>query len=129
MEYFDESLWDGPLFESHSRSEFPHVLLKSESRNALFRLIPVRLVPVQYLPGLGLELLDLLELLDPDLPRALALVFDRGDRPPDSPGRSAAAATAASGIVHICARSCCCCHCHISSRILDLDLSLHLDLY
>ncbi len=86
MEYFDESLWDGPLFESHSRSEFLHVLLKSESRHALFRLIPVLLVPVQYLPGLGLELLDLLELLVPDLPRVLALVSDRDDSAPDSPG-------------------------------------------
>ena len=113
MEYFDELLWDGPLFESHSRSEFPHVLLKSESHNALFRLFPFRLVPVQYLPGLGLELLDLLELLVPDLPRALALVFDRGDRAPDSPGRAAAAATAASEIARTCARGCCCCCCHI----------------
>ena len=74
------------LFESHSSSVFLHVLLKSESRIDLFRLTLVRLVPVQYLPGLGRELLDLLELLDLDLPRALALVFDWRDRAPDSPG-------------------------------------------
>ncbi len=69
------------------------MLLKSEWRIDLFRLTPVRFVPVQYLLGLGLELVDLLELLDLDLPRALALVFDRRDRAPDSLGRTVAAAT------------------------------------
>ena len=80
-----------PLFVSLSSSVFLHVLLKSEWRIHLFRLIPVRLVPVQYLPGPGLELLDPLDLLDLD--HALALVFDWRDRAPDSPGRAAAAAT------------------------------------
>ncbi len=82
-----------PLFVSLSSSVFLHVLLKSEWRIDLFRSTPVRLVPVQYLPGPGLELLDLLDLLDVDLPRTLALIFERGDRAPDSPGRAAAAAT------------------------------------
>ena len=51
-------------------SVFLHVLLKSESRIDIFRTTPVRLVAVQYLSGPGLELLDLLELQDLDLPRA-----------------------------------------------------------
>ena len=80
-----------PLFVSLSSSVFLHVLLKSEWRIHLFRSTPVRLVPVQYLPGLGLELLDPLNLLDLD--HAVALVFDWRDRAPDSPGRAAAAAT------------------------------------
>ena len=80
-----------PLFVSLSSSVFLHVLLKSEWRIDLFRSTPVRLVPVQYLPGPGLELLDPLVFLDLD--HALALVFDWRDRAPDSPGRAAAAAT------------------------------------
>ncbi len=81
------------LFESHSSSVFLNVVLKSEWRIDLFRLTPIRLVPVQYLRGLGLELLDVLDLLDLDLPRMLALVFDWCDRAPDSLGRAAAAAS------------------------------------
>ena len=69
------------------------MLMKSESSIDLFRLTPVRFVPVQNLLGLGLELLDLLELMNLDLRRAPALVFDWCDRAPDSPGRAAAAAT------------------------------------
>ena len=79
------------LFESHSSSVFLNELLKSESRIDLFRTTPVRLVAVQYLSGPGLDLLDLLELLDLDLPRAHALFFDRGASAPESPGSSAAA--------------------------------------